>query len=352
MPVVPPTPGAIERAAEELKGGSLVVFPTETVYGLGAEARNPDAVESVFVRKGRPSNNPLIVHVADEHMARSVSSDWSLRAQQLARAFWPGPLTLVVPANESVPGVVTAHGPTIAVRCPAHPVARALLEEVRLPLVAPSANPSGYVSPTQAEHAAEHFGDLLVLDGGACEVGIESSVFAVETLEILRPGVIGPSQIEAVLGERVSKRVPSASGQVEASPGRLGAHYRPRARTLLVDEMPGGRAGLEVVIGSSGVQGRVVVLSQATSFQSGHEATMIEMPASAREYAAGLYAALREADTQGVGLIVVVRPDTSDGDGLWGAILERLTRATTQATTQATTRGPTQGPTTRHPEGG
>ncbi len=340
MPIEQPTLEAIQRGAELLRGGSLVVFPTETVYGLGADASNPAAVESVFVRKDRPTNNPLIVHVADERMAMAVADQWSLCAQRLARAFWPGPMTLVVPAASCVPGVVTANGPTVAVRCPAHPVARALLEAVNRPLVAPSANPSGYVSPTLASHAAGHFPDLLVLDGGACEVGIESTVFAVETLEILRPGMIGSAQIEEVLGEPVRVRETDEAGQIEASPGRLGPHYRPRARTVLVDDLPGFGAGLKALIGSCESGGAVVVLMQAGCERLEHAgACVIELPVSARGYAAGLYSALRQADEVvggrvgvggGVSTIVVVRPDASDGDPMWAAILERLSRATSR----------------------
>ncbi len=321
MPVEQPSAEAIDRAAGLLRAGGLVVFPTETVYGLGAVAHDARAVRSVFERKGRPASNPLIVHVADEAMARTVTSEWPDDAQMLAERFWPGPLTLVAAVRSGVPNEVTAGGPTVAVRCPDHAVALELLRAVGSPLVAPSANPSGYVSPTLASHAAGHFGDLTILDGGACSVGIESTVLRMDPLEILRPGSIGPVQIQAVLGRTPTIAERSANGS-EASPGRLGPHYQPRAHTVQV----GTTAELAEVLQVSGNQPCVVLAQPSVSIEPPHQ--LIEMPVGAAEYAARLYAALRAADAAEPELIVVLKPTGSDEAGLWSAIAERLSRAT------------------------
>ncbi len=321
MPVEPPSAEAIGRAASLLRAGELVVFPTETVYGLGAMAHDAKAVRAVFERKGRPASNPLIVHVADEAMAMTVAADWPAEASKLAEAFWPGPLTLVLPARADLPSEVTAGGPTVAVRCPDHAVALELLRAVGGPLVAPSANPSGYVSPTLAAHAAGHFSDLMVLDGGACRVGIESTVLRLDPLEILRPGAIGPEQIEAVLGRRPTFAERSAKGS-EASPGRLGPHYQPKARAVMVE----GPVALAALLGHAETGPCVVLAQRAVNIKPPHQ--LIEMPTVAAEYAARLYAALRAADAMEPELIVVLQPDGSDDAGLWSAIAERLSRAT------------------------
>ncbi len=233
----------ISRAAARLRAGGVVAFPTETVYGLGADALREEAVARVFALKGRPPTNPLIVHVLDEAMARSVCSRWPAGAARLARAHWPGPLTIVVPRAEHVPRVVTSGGETVAVRCPDHPVALALLEAFGGALVGPSANRSGMVSPTTADHVRESFGedDALTLDGGACRVGIESTVVSLAGARpvVLRPGAISPEMLALALGEDVvagALREPGARadpGAPLASPGMLPSHYAPRAPALL-----------------------------------------------------------------------------------------------------------------------
>ncbi|MDD9866414.1 MAG: L-threonylcarbamoyladenylate synthase, partial [Verrucomicrobiales bacterium] len=198
-------PEALDRAVELLGQGQLVAMPTETVYGLAANALSPEAVNRVFNAKGRPANNPLIVHVESVEMARSCVSAWPSAADRLAEVFWPGPLSIVLPKADLVPDIVTAGGETVAVRCPAHPVMLAVLSRCGFPLAAPSANLSNRVSPTRARHVAEQLADRIpmILDGGPCEVGIESTVVDLtgEIATVLRPGMVSPEQIRDLLGE-------------------------------------------------------------------------------------------------------------------------------------------------------
>lgn len=305
----------IAHAAAHLRAGGLVVMPTETVYGLAALARDVQAVQRVFMAKGRPATNPLIVHASTLEMARGCCARWPAAADALARAFWPGPLTLVLPQAEWVPDEVTAGGNTVAVRVPRHPVALALIEAVGEPLVAPSANRSGYVSPTRVEHVRGVWGEaeVLVLDGGACEVGLESTVVAVgdNRLRVLRPGVIGADGLSRVAGVPVVEG-DGASGVAE-SPGLIGPHYQPRARLVLVRSLD----GVDAV--SDG--GRAVVLLPPGDLSGAG----VPMPGDAGAYARGLYVALREADDSGASIIVVCVPE---GEGpVWDAVRERLGRA-------------------------
>src|SRR5580698_8810367 len=191
----------IRRAAELLRAGRLVAFPTETVYGLGANALDEAAVRRIFEAKGRPFSSPLIVHVASIEMARALASEWPPQAELLAKRFWPGPLTIVVPRASHVPGVVTAGLPSVGLRIPAHPMARALIEGAQIPVAAPSANRFTELSPTTAENVPEGLADM-VLDGGPCTVGIESTVVSLAgpTPKILRPGMITQVQIEHIIG--------------------------------------------------------------------------------------------------------------------------------------------------------
>lgn len=227
--IVPAGPEAITRAAELLRGGGLVAVPTETVYGLAARADSAEAVAAIYRAKGRPDFNPLIVHIRSLEAARTLAEIDS-RAQKLAEAFWPGALTLVLPLNKNarIARAVTAGLPSIALRCPAHPAMRALLAESGLPLAAPSANRSGAVSPTTAEHVAASLGAEvpLILDGGRCQAGLESTIVALRSdggWQLLRPGPVDEAQISAILG-----RKPDAvtSAAIEA-PGQLASHYSP-----------------------------------------------------------------------------------------------------------------------------
>jgi L-threonylcarbamoyladenylate synthase len=306
---------AIAHAAAHLRAGGLVAMPTETVYGLAAIARDAAAVARVFAAKGRPSNNPLIVHASTLEMAASCCSSWPDVADALARALWPGPLTLVLPRAGWVPDAVTAGGGTVAVRVPRHPVALALIEAVGEPLVAPSANRSGYVSPTTADHVRGVWpeAEVFVLDGGPCEVGLESTVVAVDggDVRVLRPGVIGAAELAHASGATVSD---AHAGDAVASPGLIGPHYQPRTPVVLVEGEAAPDAGRAVVLGPPGARLRVSPPSVA-----------VDMPAEAGAYARLLYAALREADAAGAERIVVCVPS---GEGaVWATVRERLRRS-------------------------
>lgn len=314
-PISPDRPD-IQLAAHRLRAGELVAFPTETVYGLGADALNPSAVARVFATKGRPSHNPLIVHVASIEMAQSLAREWPREADTLARAFWPGPLTIVVPKADHIPDAVTARGSTVALRRPAHRLAQALLDAFAGPLVGPSANKSGHVSPTTAAHVRAEFGDAIpVLDGGLCIVGLESTVVAFDggVPRILRPGAISAAQIAHALAidpASISIGSKSVAHHTAASPlqspGLLASHYAPRTPLIIVDR------------------------ADAT------DATDITtvLPNNASQCARGLYAMLRDADqlaqSTGAARIAVVVPLealANDHDPLWDAILDRLRRA-------------------------
>ena len=313
----------LDDAVSVLRAGGLVAFPTETVYGLGADATNTEAIERVYATKGRPARNPLIVHVLDEAMARRYAATWPARASRLARAFWPGPVTAVVAKARSVPGVVTGGGSTVALRSPDHPVALDLVERFGDGIVGPSANRSGGVSPTRAEHVeAEFEGGVPVLDGGVCARGIESTVVRVdgEIAEVLRVGVIGCEEIGAALGEHVHIRGASdARGEV-ASPGLVGRHYSPRTRVVLVE-----RANVPEAVAA--VRGDAVIIWCQAAAGIGAERE-IELGVEPAGYARWLYAALREADGAGVCRIVVERP-TGAGP-TWDAVRDRLGRASSE----------------------
>ena len=224
-----PDSRAIARAAEFLRAGRLVAFPTETVYGLGANALSPNAVRGIFWAKGRPSSNPLIVHIPDSSQIANVAADWPATAARLVERFWPGPLTIVVPKRPVVPDEVTAGGPTVAIRCPSHPVAQALLREVGLPLAAPSANRSTGLSPTRAEHVLKSLGGHIdmILDGGPCSGGIESTVVDVTgpVVRILRPGLITVPMLEEVVGK---VEVGTKEEGIARSPGADGEALQPK----------------------------------------------------------------------------------------------------------------------------
>jgi L-threonylcarbamoyladenylate synthase len=341
----------LQRAVERLAGGGLVAFPTETVYGLGADALNAGAVARVFEAKGRPSFNPLIVHVTGLEMGERVGV-FDERARRVAGALWPGPLSIVVLRRGEVPDIVTGGGATVAVRCPDHPVALALLFAFGRPLVGPSANKSGGVSPTTAAHVRAAFDDrdVLTLDGGACSAGLESTVLWMGggpgEARVLRPGVIGAEAIGAVLGEEVAGGAGGGTlgGQLAAvgplrSPGLLTSHYAPRARCVLVDDL----ADLGEAIDQAGPEhdgGRpvAVVLSHSLLGAEVEGAVglggvrLIEMPHEASAYGAALYARLREADGLEPGVIVVHRPpvegESAAETAVWLAIADRLARAT------------------------
>lgn len=308
----------IALATARLRRGGVVAFPTETVYGLGADARCAAAVRRVFELKGRPSNNPLIVHVSDAASARACARHWPADAQTLAAAFWPGPLSIVLPKHDSIPGIVTGGGPNVALRSPDHPVTLALLRAFGGPLVGPSANRSGCVSPTTADHVRGVWSEseVLVLDGGPCRIGIESTVVSLAGAapRVLRPGMITPHQIARVLGRGVTFDLAATDDALLDSPGRLISHYAPAARAMLVE--PAG-------VAAAARPGCVAMLIHS---RVPPDVTVMRLPNDAPAYAAALYDTLRRADSLSPPLIVIERPD-DDEDQRWAAVLDRLRRA-------------------------
>jgi len=293
----------IERAAGLIRAGRLVAFPTETVYGLGANALDAEAVARIFAVKGRPPESPLIVHAASLEMARGLALKWPAAAECLARHYWPGPLTLVLLKRPVIPDMVTAGLATVGLRVPAHPMALALIRAAGVPIAAPSANLFTQLSPTTAEHVRRSLGDAvdLVLDGGPAAVGIESTVLSLAGAQpvLLRPGIIPLPEIESLIGP-VGAASQSGAGS-HASPGMHPRHYSPRTPLWLLakgEEPPPG-------------QGAWLRLGR-------------EMPAAPRAYAAALYGALHRLDSLGLDWIAVERPPDSPE---WGGVVDRLTRA-------------------------
>lgn len=327
LPVDPsrPDPDAIARAAAALKAGGLVAFPTETVYGLGAHALDPDAVARIFAAKGRPDYNPLIVHVADAEAARGLAAEWSDAAERLAAAFWPGPLTLVVPKAGRVPDVVTAGLPSVALRVPAHPVARALLEAAGLPVAAPSANRSTEVSPTTAAHVEKSLGDRveLILDGGPTPVGIESTVVSLtgDAPLVLRPGTVSVDELRAVVPGVALAEARAERDAPRLSPGMLDRHYAPRGEVRLFRAEERARVQDDVYLAALG--GREVGAVVFTALQA-PVARQVALPPDPTEYARGLYAALHALDDAGCDLILV--EGVPEG-AAWDGVRDRLRRA-------------------------
>jgi L-threonylcarbamoyladenylate synthase len=315
---VNPDPAEIEKAAALLEAGELVAFPTETVYGLGADAANPAAVARIFAAKGRPRTHPLIVHVSGLAAARSWAAEVPDAAARLAAAFWPGPLTLVLPKAARVPEAVTGGQASVALRAPAHPVARALLAAFGRGIAAPSANRYGRISPTRAADVREELGDrvALVLDGGDCEVGLESTIVAClgGRVTLLRPGSISRSQVADVAGD-VGDPGPAAP----RAPGSDRAHYAPGTPLSIVPE-PALRAAVDASLASGG---RVAVLARSAPPRD-ERVSWRRMPATPAEYGRALYAALRALDAAGAGRILV---EAVPDDEAWAAIADRLARA-------------------------
>lgn len=293
----------IDEAARRLRAGEVVAFPTETVYGLGANALDANAVKKVYELKGRPATSPLIVHVADVEMAKTVVSDWPRGAEQLAQSWWPGPLTMVLPKKPAIPDIVTAGLPTVGVRVPAHPIALALIREAGIPLAAPSANKFTGLSPTAAEHVRAAFGDEVpVIDGGPCQVGIESTVVAVEgtKLTLLRPGMISFGQLELAIAQ---------DGEAHPAPGMHQRHYSPLTPLILVkhpNELPDARG------------------AYVWHSQPGLAARSVQMPADPAKYAALLYATLHALDRESLPWIAV---EAAPDEPAWAGIRDRLRRA-------------------------
>jgi L-threonylcarbamoyladenylate synthase len=320
----PPTAEVIARAAVILRAGGLVAFPTETVYGLGANALDPEAVSRIFTAKGRPANNPLIVHLSEAKEALRVAAAWPASAARLAEHFWPGPLTLVLPKRPEVPDVVTAGGATVAVRVPAHPVAQALLRAAGMPVAAPSANRSGYLSPTRAEHVLRGLDGRIdmILDGGPVTGGIESTVLDVTTdpPRLLRPGLVSVEELQRLIGPVMIAAARVATDSPLPSPGMLTRHYAPRTPLELAED-----DGRTRVLGlrSAGVVVGWLPFSPTEAVDQ-PEVLTIPMPLDPAGYAAKIYAALHMLDEAGVQRIVVaLPPDQTE----WLAVRDRLRRA-------------------------
>jgi L-threonylcarbamoyladenylate synthase len=290
----------MQAAAEIIRRGGLVAFPTETVYGLGANALDPEAVAKIYAAKERPFASPLIVHVADEAMARTIAAVWPESARALAARFWPGPLTLIVKKSDIVPDLVTAGLDSVGIRIPAHPIALDLIRRAGVPIAAPSANRFTEISPTTAAHVQASLGRRIdmILDGGPTQVGIESTVATLRRVPpaVLRPGMITQSQLEAATGMLWEHEVDLP--HIGESPGLHPKHYAPRTPFYLLEPHAPKPAG----------KGRV-----------------LEMPSDRETYAATLYAELHKADSEGWEWIAVVRPL---GVPEWAGILDRLRRAT------------------------
>ena len=315
MPVVPATTEHLDRAAALLRGGAVVAFPTETVYGLGASAFDARAVARVFEIKARPAFDPLIVHVADEAMLARVAEDIPPDARALIERFWPGPLTLVVRKRPEIPDLVTAGLGTVAVRMPAHPVARALIERAGLPLAAPSANPFGYLSPTRAEHVARMLGERvdLILDAGSAEHGVESTIVMIEPRPVLlRHGAIAAADIEAVIG-RLEREL--SDEHKPLAPGRLPQHYAPHTPVRVVDTLA------RVPQSERADAALLAFRAPAPGYRA---VRVLSSSGDLREAAAHLFEYLHELDALGVARIDAERVPH---EGIGIAIMDRLARA-------------------------
>ncbi len=299
----------MRAAAEAIRAGKLVAFPTETVYGLGANALDPEAVARIFEAKGRPMSSPLIVHVASIEQARELAVEWPDRARKMAEAFWPGPLTIILKKRAVIPDNVTAGLDSVGLRMPANDIAIALIRKSGVPIAAPSANKFTELSPTAAEHVHKSFGDsVLVLDGGQTQVGIESTVIALtgKKAELLRPGMVTREKMEAVIGP-----IEIARETASRSPGQHTRHYQPRTPLFLVNagEPPPDGSGAFLYLSSSANAG-----------------FSMRMPHQPGAYAACIYAALHDLDRRGLEWIAV---ECVPAGSNWDGVRDRLQRAAT-----------------------
>jgi L-threonylcarbamoyladenylate synthase len=325
-----PDPTVLARAAALLRGGELVAFPTETVYGLGAHALDAAAVARIYAAKGRPAHNPVIVHVPSVEAARALAAAWPEPAERLAREFWPGPLTLVVPKTPEVPDLVTAGLPAVGLRVPSHPVALALLREAGVPVAAPSANRFTELSPTSAAHVERTLGDRvpMILDGGPASVGIESTVVDCtgSRPRVLRPGVLALDALERVAGPFDTARVSVTGDAPRPAPGMIDRHYAPRARVVLVPT-PNASAAAARVATTRAAGGVVGVVALSSGFAVPADLA-VAMPGDPRGYAQRLYAVLHDLDAEGCSEVVVELPPEGVA---WDGVRDRLLRAATPA---------------------
>ena len=320
---------AVERAAELLRRGELVALPTETVYGLAANALDATAVQKIFATKGRPAHNPIIVHVSDLAMARRCAKSWPDIAAKLAGAFWPGPLTLVLPRSAQIPDSVTAGGDTVGIRWPSHPLMQAVIRACGFPLAAPSANRSNEISPTNAEHVARSLGDRipLIVDGGQSQVGIESTVLdlTISPPRLLRPGMIHE---ESLLAVTEALDINNASGEeILRSPGMLRKHYAPKARLEIVTwqneaQFYNQLDGLRRLAGARLERTFVIAHTHIPLNLPAGNTSVI--PHDAEAFARALYGELHRCDEAGAELIVI---EAVPLGAEWKAIADRLSRA-------------------------
>ena len=308
-----------------LRAGGLVAFPTETVYGLGADATDPAAVAKIFAAKGRPSTNPLIVHVADLETARRYAAEWNDAAQTLAAVWWPGPLAIVLRKNPAIVDAATAGRDTVALRVPDHPLALRLLRDFGGPVAAPSANKSNHVSPTTAHHVHDEFGDAVdvVLDGGPCSVGIESTVVDLTGKRpvILRPGGVPRRKVEAIVGPVDVFAGATDPSDAAASPGQHATHYAPRTPAIRFETSQRGLIRPNAPDGTP--NGVVVVGTMTDSIKKW--GPIVAMPREPGLYAHHFYAVLREVDAMGLREIFIEVPPARPE---WEAVRDRIVRAT------------------------
>lgn len=317
----------IDQAAEVLRNGGLAAVPTETVYGLAADAMNEDAVRRIFEVKGRPQDNPLIVHISRTEMWRPLVKELPESALKLAEAFWPGPLTIILPKSEAVPLTTTAGMDSVAVRMPSHEGIRALIDKCGFPLAAPSANLSGSPSPTSAEHCRRDLDGRvpIILDGGECRVGIESTVVSlVERPKLLRPGAVTAKMLSAVLGEEVevSSAVtePLGEGEKPSSPGMKYRHYAPKAHMILVE----GDSDAYIRLLENSPEGTWGLVFSGDEKKTTHPTIVYGEEHDAESQAHGVFSALRRLDDEGAKLVYARCPDRGD-DAL--GVYNRMLRA-------------------------
>jgi L-threonylcarbamoyladenylate synthase len=317
---------AVRHAVELLRTGEVVALPTETVYGLAANALDEKAVAKIFQIKGRPAHNPIIVHVASNEMAKICVSKWPELAEKFSKAFWPGPLTLVLPRAEKIPDNVTAGGATVGIRWPSHPLTQAVIRECGFPLAAPSANLSNQVSPTNAEHVRVQLGGKipLIVDGGQSQVGIESSVLdlTVSPPRVLRPGMIHAESLAAVCG---AIQILNSEHQISdlRSPGLLKKHYSPKAKLLVLNWRDDTELKLKIQNPKLKI-GNCFIVAHTMVPAGENFADVSVMPHDAEAFARALYAELHRCDAAGAELIVVeAPPDLPE----WSGITDRLRRA-------------------------
>lgn len=324
----PIAPHELARAVAALRAGQLVAFPTETVYGLGADAANESAVRRIFAAKGRPADHPVIVHLASAHMLNQWAATIPPMAERLAARFWPGPLTLIVPRAAHVLDVVTGGQSSVGLRVPDHPVAQALLQAFGGGIAAPSANRFGRISPTRAEHVRAELGDqvAIILDGGPTRVGVESTIIDVtgEQPTLLRPGQIPLAALEAALGQPLARRQPGSP----RAPGTLLSHYAPRTPVEIVP----AKDLVARVQALHKAEQRIAVLARQAESCGSPDVWWRVMPANADGYAHELYARLRELDALGADRIVVEAVPSDDD---WIAVRDRLQRAAHGSTTHS-----------------